>query len=448
MVQQHGDHHDIPAEHKVHKPGAWLPTDTRIHKAWLKKQVDHVDNNPKTLIPVLQEFKDFIETNPRIRMLFTQMWEEVPNKEPYNKDPTGHKQIRDYGHMLAVLNHIFSRAPEWTDAAEHVGMVGVPMCAVFDYPMATPSGHAAFLDPDVNRMLKKVLNEWGRFLQTPESAEVLNDSHTGWFGKTGVQDVMAVANAPLQTSHKFEEHYKCDATKPKYGFKSWDDFFTRELQESARPVADPEDDNVIVSACESRPYAVQRDVKFRDTFWIKGQPYSIVDMLNADPLAEQFRGGTAYQAFLSALSYHRWHAPVSGTVKKAFLVDGTYFSEPLYDAGDLNSASEQEEIKQGISAAQGYLSCLAARAVIFIEADNPAIGLMAFIGIGMDEVSTCEITVKEGQHIKKGDQTGMFHFGGSTHVLLFRKGVQVDGFPEPGQTNNVAVRSKVAVVQG
>lgn len=282
--------------------------------------------------------------------------------------------------------------------------------------------------------------------KSPESAEVLNDTHTGWFGHTGVTDVMAVANAPLNTNHKFEEHYKCDATKPHYGFKSWDDFFTRELQESARPVADPEDDNVIASACESRPYAVQRNVEFRDKFWIKGQPYSIVDMLNADPLAEQFTGGTVYQAFLSALSYHRWHSPISGTVKKAYLVDGTYFSEPLYEGGDINSAEEQAEIKQGISAVQGYLSCLAARAVIFIQADNPAIGLMAFIGIGMDEVSTCEITVKEGQHIKKGDQTGMFHFGGSTHVLLFRKGVNVDGFPEPGQKENVPVRSKVAVV--
>lgn len=27
------------------------------------------------------------------------------------------------------------------------------------------SGHAAFLDPDVNRALKKVLNEWGKYLQ-------------------------------------------------------------------------------------------------------------------------------------------------------------------------------------------------------------------------------------------------------------------------------------------
>ena len=85
--------------------------------------------------------------------------------------------------------------------------------------------------------------------------------------------------------------------------------------------------------------------------------------------------------------------------------------------------------------------------IIFIEADNPAIGLMAFIGVGMDEVSTCEITVKEGQHIKKGEQTGMFHFGGSSHVLLFRKGVKVDGFPQPGRKDNVPVRSEVARVQ-
>lgn len=283
--------------------------------------------------------------------------------------------------------------------------------------------------------------------QTPESAEVLSDHHLGWFGQTGLTDLMAVANAPYGTNHKFEDMYQCDPSQPRYGFKSWDHFFTRQLQESARPVASPDDDSVVANACESRTYAVQRDVKFRDKFWIKGQPYSIVDMLAADPLADHFSGGTVYQAFLSALSYHRWHAPVSGTVKKAYVVDGTYFSEPLYDGGDINSAAEQTEIKQGISAVQGYLACLATRAIIFIEADNPAIGLMAFIGIGMDEVSTCEITVKEGQHIKKGEQTGMFHFGGSTHVLLFRKGVNVEDFPEPGQKNNVPVRSKVAVVK-
>lgn len=64
----------------------------------------------------------------------------------------------------------------------------------------------------------------------------------------------------------------------------------------------------------------------------------------------------------------------------------------------------------------------------------------------MDEVSTCEITVKEGQHVEKGDETGMFHFGGSTHCLIFRPGVKLQGFPQPGRSENVPVRSKLATV--
>lgn len=62
----------------------------------------------------------------------------------------------------------------------------------------------------------------------------------------------------------------------------------------------------------------------------------------------------------------------------------TYFSEPLFEG--LGDASTQQIDIKGITDAQGYITCLAARAIIFIEADNPKIGLMAFIGVGMDEV--------------------------------------------------------------
>ena len=44
---------------------------------------------------------------------------------------------------------------------------------------------------------------------------------------------------------------------------------------------------------------------------------------------------------------------------------------------------------------------------------------MAVLFVGMAEVSSNEITVYEGQHVKKGDQLGMFHYGGSTHALIF-----------------------------
>ncbi len=201
------------------------------------------------------------------------------------------------------------------------------------------------------------------------------------------------------------------------------------------------------NACESRVFHVARHAHLRDRFWIKGQPYSVLDMLAHDPLAPLFDGATIYQAFLSALSYHRWHAPVTGTIKRAFVQDGTYFSEPLFEGlYDPAAATLKEIDPQGITVAQGYLTALAARAIIFIEADNPDIGLMAFIGVGMDEVSTCDVTVREGQHVTKGDQLGMFHFGGSSHVLLFRADVQIDGFPQPGGDINVPVRGALAKV--
>ena len=58
------------------------------------------------------------------------------------------------------------------------------------------------------------------------------------------------------------------------------------------------------------------------------------------------------------------------------------------------------------------------------------------------------MTVKEGDHVKKGDEIGMFHFGGSTHCIIFRKGVELEGFPSTENVeHNVPVRSKLAVVK-
>ncbi|KAI4134702.1 MAG: hypothetical protein LQ347_001306 [Umbilicaria vellea] len=424
------------------RTGQWLPQDHRVHKEWLGGIIDHVDKNPKKLHPVLKEFKELIEGNTRIYLLFSCMFDQVPKKKPYSKDLTGHRQVRDYDHMLQLLSHILTTAPSWNDKSHRVGLVGLPINALLDWPMGTSSGFAVFLDPEVNAMFKKVLNAWGEFLRSPASADVLGADSSGWFGETGVKDLASVANVG-ETSYNFEEMYICEPSAKHHGFKSWDGFFTRLYRDGIRPVASPDDENVIVNACESTPYSVAHGVKARDKFWVKGQPYAIVDMLAHDKLADQFVGGTIYQAFLSALSYHRWHSPVTGKIVKAYVKDGTYYSEPPFE----DFSESQGADMGGETVGQGYITATATRAIIFIEADNPAIGLMAFLGVGMAEVSTCDITAKEGQHVKKGDQIGMFHFGGSTHCLLFREGVDVQGFPQPGRKQNVPVRSEVAVVK-
>jgi len=425
-----------------------MPPDHAAHREWLGKIIEYVDNNGRELHPVLLEFKQLIETSTRVYMLMEGMFEEVPHKKPYRHDPTGQPEIRDYHHFLAVLNHLLTTAPSWTNKAHRVGLVGLPINALLDWPMGTPSGYAAFLDPEINAILKKILNAWGEYLRSPASAHVLNSSPHGWFGETGHRDLMAVAKIGPTAAENLEFHhmFQCDPSAPNYGFKSWDDFFTRLWHEGMRPVADPEDSRVIANACESEPYRVVHGVKARDKFWIKTQPYSVLDMLGHDSLAEQFVGGTIYQAFLSALSYHRWHAPVSGKVAKAYVVDGTYYSEPLFEGVGNPHARTRDIHLEGEVISQAYITATATRALIFIEADEPAIGLMAFIGVGMAEVSTCDITVKEGDLVKKGDEIGMFHFGGSTHCLLFRKGVNVTGFPEPGMKQNVPVRSRLATV--
>ncbi|KAI8592488.1 Phophatidylserine decarboxylase-domain-containing protein [Geranomyces variabilis] len=438
--------HDIPEHERVHRPHDWLPADHRVHRDWLAGVVDEVDKKKvatKDLHPVLQEFKETVENDTRLYMLFTAMFEEIPHKKPYNRDPDGrHKQVRDFPHMLAVLNHILCMAPDWNDSSKRVGMVGTPVSAVLDWPMGTPSGVAAFLDPQVNALLKKVLNVWGHFLTTPDSAYVLRRDNSSWFSAHGKKQLEITANA-AKTDLSFEEMFVCDPTHETHGYKSWDDFFTRQFRDGVRPVASPDDDSVIVNACESKPFNVAYDVKARDRFWAKGQPYSVVDMLSQDDLAPRFVGGTVYQAFLSALSFHRWVSPVSGSIVKAYVVDGTYFAEPLFTT--MHPGHDNID-RGGENEGQGYLAATATRAIIIIEADNKDIGLVAFLGIGMVEVSTCELSVKAGQKVKKGDELGMFHFGGSTHCVMFEKGVRVEGFPQLGGSNNVPVRSQLCRV--
>ena len=377
------------------------------------------------LHPPVKALKDLIESDPEITIFFHQMFDEIPRK--YKNDPSGNPLVRDYCTMLRLINEIMTKAPEFSNK----GLVGLPISAIFVLPMATVAGMAAFLNDKVNSHFKEILNYWGEFLKSPESRYVLNsDPIKGWFGYNA-----------MNTMRGFVSDFVCDPFKPYYGFTSWDDFFSREFRESKRPVASPNNNKIIANACESTTYNIQFDVKYRDQFWIKSQPYSLHFMLANDSLAENFVGGTVYQAYLSALSYHRWHSPVDGIIKKAYTIPGSYFSQAQFAGFDFTAPVSS----------QAYLTEVAARAIIFIEADNKYIGLMAFLAVGMTEVSSTEITVHEGQHVKKGQQMGMFHYGGSSHCLIFRRGVDVKFAIEQKKigsysSNAIPVNSKIASV--
>ena len=413
-----------PAPYRI---GRWLPSDHRILDDWVRALVADVHGAERQLHPLVQELQDLIEGDAHLYMRAHQMFTQIPKRAPFDKSPTGEPQVRDYRVMLQLISAVMTTAPVF----DRTALVGCPLNAILDWSMGTEGGVAFFLSEKINRQLKKILNEWGRFLSSRDSAYVLTtDPHRGWFGKD------AMAAMP-----DFEADFACDPAKPHRGFASWDDFFTRRFRPGRRPVASPGDGAVVVNACESAPYRIARGVTARDRFWIKAQPYSLLHMLANDAFTEQFVGGTVYQAYLSPLSYHRWHCPVDGAVVRAYVREGTYYAEALAEGLD----------PEGPNESQGYIAGIATRAIVFIEADNPDIGLMAFMGIGMAEVSTCDVTVYDGQRVGKGDELGMFHFGGSTHCLIFRPGVDLD-FDLHGQapglhSANIRVNARIATVK-
>lgn len=432
-----------------YRVGKWLPSDRDFLKSWLEKKIKQAKEINLPLAPVVEDLRNAIYSDPVLYMSFTGMYDEIP--QGYNEP------VKDFETMLQVMNQVLTEAPCFSVIEDQIGLVGFPINAIMDWAMGTSGGYLTFTHPVVNQKLQAILNTWSTFLTSPASQYVLVDgpikqpqpdytNPLGWFSPEALEAIASMdpfrgqGKDPQDAKANFIYNYRCDPTLPFMGFKSWDHFFTREFNPGIR-VPDPDPDS-IVNACESAPYNCVSNAKMKDKFWMKGQPYSISDILSYHPLSKQFGDGcTVYQAFLCAKSYHRWNSPVDGTVAAILNVPGTYYAEAPVEGYD----------PAGPNDSQGYIAELAARALIFFQADNPKIGLMCFVGIGMSEVSSCEVTLKAGQHVKKGDPIGTFHFGGSTHCLIFRPGVKID-FDFHGQTpslftTNIPVMAKIGTAK-
>lgn len=449
-------------QRRFQRVGEWLPKKPQILIDWVRQLVEEVDRKKRLRRraeaeiwpePVM-ELNNLIESTAELRMLASSMFDEVPDKDPYRQDPIGNKQIKSYKHMLETFAYIINQniAPSWSMTAYGVGLIGFPFNAILDWPMATQSGYAFFLKAEVNECIKNILNLWrDQVLMTNKSQYVITTGENGWLSTEALQTIESDTNADDQT-YTFQQLFKCDPENDPehWGFQSWDSFFIREFNDfdTLRPVAFPNNPRWIASSCESKPFSLQTNVEEYDSFWLKGQAYSVAEMLDHSTDADFFIGGTVYQAFLSATSYHRWNSPVDGEVLSSKIVNGTYFSEPTI-TGFTNPEGPDPASPDK---AQGYITHVATRAIFMIKAPEP-VGLVGVIYVGMADVSTCEINERLQdnfpQSVKKGEEIGMFHHGGSTYCLLFQKGVKlawVTGASPSTATRNVHVRSPLAYV--
>ncbi|MCP4180419.1 MAG: phosphatidylserine decarboxylase family protein [bacterium] len=362
--------------------------------------------------PVITESKNMVNNDPVVRMYLTEMIEQIPKNPKYDEH-----RLQNIDHMFRLLNSVLTKAPDYNDTL----LVGTPFSAILIWTMGTRSGFAAYRNEKINAMLKKLLNVWCQFLNSKDSLYVLNDSSSGW-----------MCEAAKKLLHIEDYHYKAD--EKYWGFKSWNDFFTRKLKKGVRPIAELKNHKIVVGACDSTIYKISKNVKRYSKFWIKTQPYSLSDMLD-NQYVDKFIDGTVFQAFLSPFKYHRWHSPVSGKIVKAYVKEGLYFSQ----------ADSEREDPTDQDASEGYLVHVQTRAIFFIDCDDPGIGLVCVMPTGMVEISSCIIgsKMKPGYHVDKGEELGYFQFGGSTHCIIFQKGViknftQTEGDIKVGQEIAVA----------
>lgn len=410
--------------------GGWLPRHPDIYKNFINRLLKRALQRSHDSLehePAVAAFGEAIQGDPVMKSLFDQIFRQVHEQS----------KVKDFECLLHELDCIIVTAPKYEVVRDSNGEViasepvGVPMYLVFDLLSNTAAGYDLFRMKKFNRALKTLLENWGKFLMQSGSNSTLNTTDEGWFGAAGITHLEEHLG-----EYSFERTYKCpDATADNRGFETWDAFFTRALNDGVRPIK-PEPIVLppggprtaaypipIYNACESTVLRIERNVKQHDQFWLKGQSYSLYDMFNRnDEYAKLFEGGTVYQAFLGPTDFHRWHSPIKGTITDIVVVEGTYYAVLPDDGAEQDDPELAKGDPRGaLIRSQPFLTIEATRVLFYIESED--IGTMCFIAVGMAEVSTCQVRVKKGQAVVPGMELGMFHFGGSSHALVFPKGI-------------------------
>jgi phosphatidylserine decarboxylase len=212
---------------------------------------------------------------------------------------------------------------------------------------------------------------------------------------------------------KFLEFFKdqikmAEVKYPLEHFKTFNEFFIRELKPGARPIACMERDDVAICAADSRLMAFV-NVEDSQRFWIKGQKFSVQGLLGKELSSNAFMNGSLVIFRLAPQDYHRFHVPVSGTIEKFVDRPGCLYTvNPIaVNSKYCNVFTENKRVVSIISTSD--------------------FGKVAFVAIGATMVGSITFTKKKGDYVRKGDEFGYFSFGGSTVICVFEKdSIEID----------------------
>ena len=179
-------------------------------------------------------------------------------------------------------------------------------------------------------------------------------------------------------------------------FRSFNDFFTRQVREGRRPV-DMEPEHLI-APCDSKltAYPIGADSRFR----IKGVDYTLEQLLRDGELARRFLGGTLLLFRLTVGDYHRYGYVDSGCLGREIHLNGVYHTVNPAAAGRYPIYRENT------------------REYALLESDHFGTLLQMEVGAAM----VGRIVNNPGERmVQRGQEKGRFEFGGSTVIVLLQK---------------------------
>lgn len=179
-------------------------------------------------------------------------------------------------------------------------------------------------------------------------------------------------------------------------FRSYNDFFTRKLKEGGRVV--DMCPSSLVSPCDSKLSAY--DIGEDSRFIIKGTPYTVKDLLGGDAVYKDYIGGKCLVFRLAVDDYHRYCYFDNGFKGENKFLKGVLHTVHPIVVGEYNIYKR---------------NC---REYTVMETQNFGRAVQVEVGAMM----VGKIKNFHGAHsFKRGEEKGMFEFGGSTIVLLFAK---------------------------
>lgn len=199
------------------------------------------------------------------------------------------------------------------------------------------------------------------------------------------------------------------------GFMSFDEFFTRELREGARPL--PSDPGIVISPADGRVDSIgPMDGR---TFAVKGRPYRVDELLGDEEEARRYEGGAGCVVYLSPRDYHRVHAPVSGTITTVRSMPGDYYPVNAIGVRHVHNLFVRNR-RVAIAIDTPKESGLGRVTVVMVAA--MVVGRITVTGIDERDVSVGVHTLRPPLKVQRGDEIGIFRLG-STAVVFFESGV-------------------------